>query len=89
LVGCIPNAPAPLTIEDGCVDPPRRRRLTLELETAQHPIAGILSDEGGIVRPFTGWIGLAQALEALLDPASDQALPTGSPGSVPQPPKSE
>jgi hypothetical protein len=81
-VGCIPHALAPLTIEDGCVDPPRRRRLTLELETAHHPIAGVLSDEGGIVRPFTGWIGLAQALETLLDLAPDQRLPTESPGSA-------
>jgi hypothetical protein len=64
------------------MDPPCRRRLTLELETAQRPIAGILSDEGGIVRPFTGWIGLAQALEALLDLAPDQPLPTESPDSV-------
>jgi hypothetical protein len=54
----------------------------LELETAQHPIAGVLSDEGGVVRPFTGWIGLAQALEALLDLASGQPLTTESPGSV-------
>jgi hypothetical protein len=44
------------------------RRLTIEVNGAQDPIAGQLIDERGASLPFSGWLGLASGLERLLGP---------------------
>jgi len=59
------------------------RTLTLLLDGAPSgPLAGTVVDEHGRRRPFEGWLGLAEALEAhLAVPAADAAtepLETGS-----------
>jgi hypothetical protein len=41
--------------------------VTLALDPAAEPIAGVARDEQGTERPFTGWLGLAKALELALD----------------------
>ena len=43
------------------------RTVTLEVDSFSNPIRGIARDELGVERPFTGWIGLASALEHTLD----------------------
>jgi hypothetical protein len=42
------------------------RRLSLEVRFDQTPIQGRLyAEEGQLVRPFTGWLGLLAAIEAI------------------------
>jgi len=50
---------------------PRRVTVTLELEASAEPIRGVARDADGAERPFTGWLGLARALELTLDEAVD------------------
>lgn len=59
-----------------------RRRLHLELEDSHgDSIAGRLSNEAGEATEFTGWIGLAGALEDALHgaPADDITAQGGEP----------
>jgi hypothetical protein len=58
----------------------RRRALSLELdETDGDSIAGRLADEAGVRTEFTGWIGLAAAI----DDALEGGLPVGGPVAEP------
>ena len=43
------------------------RRLVLELERTDDPIAGRVVDERGVSCVFIGWIGLGRALASLLN----------------------
>ena len=43
------------------------RTLTLEVDANSNPIQGIARDELGEERPFSGWVGLATALEHALE----------------------
>jgi hypothetical protein len=47
------------------------RRLELEIDRTADPIAGRVVDERGDFRPFVGWIGLGNALVALLERFND------------------
>jgi hypothetical protein len=47
------------------------RRLELEIDRTADPIAGRVVDEQGEMRPFVGWIGLGNALAALLERLTD------------------
>jgi hypothetical protein len=47
------------------------KRLVLEIDRAADPIAGRVVDERGKARAFVGWIGLGNALYALLDRFTD------------------
>lgn len=40
-------------------------RVSLELDLEARPIAGVLTDGDGMETRFTGWLGLASALEDL------------------------
>lgn len=42
------------------------RNLTLRIEECQESIRGSLGDEAGASREFSGWLGLARALETAL-----------------------
>jgi hypothetical protein len=42
------------------------RRLALDLDATTARLRGELRDEHGDARPFTGWLGLAAALEQTL-----------------------
>lgn len=44
----------------------KRRRLTLELDSAAEPITGRMREENGHSRAFAGWLGLAAALGSFL-----------------------
>ena len=44
--------------------------VTLELDPSAQPIRGVARDEHGAEHPFTGWLGLARALELTLDAAA-------------------
>jgi hypothetical protein len=44
------------------------RRLTLEIDSDADPISGRLSEHGGPSEEFVGWLGLARALERVLEP---------------------
>jgi len=52
---------------------PRRVTVTLELDASAEPIRGVARDTEGVERPFTGWLGLARALELTLDAAALEA----------------
>jgi hypothetical protein len=43
------------------------RTLTLEIEVDSDPISGRLTERGTSGRSFVGWLGLARALELVLD----------------------
>lgn len=45
---------------------PHTQTVTLEVDTTSDPIRGIARDERGGERPFSGWVGLATALELAL-----------------------
>ena len=49
------------------VDKRRTRMVTLEVDPTSDPIQGIARDERGAERPFSGWVGLAAALEHALE----------------------
>jgi hypothetical protein len=52
----------------------RVKRLVLELELGADPISGRIHDEHcGVVRPFTGWLGLIAAVQSLGVPESEAA----------------
>jgi hypothetical protein len=44
------------------------RCLTIELQGAEDPLVGQLTDEHGNTVEFRGWLGLASGLEQLLGP---------------------
>jgi hypothetical protein len=53
---------------------PERDKLTLEIDSGTSPLAGVLHDAHGVTHPFSGWVGLAAALEhalTKLDPADE------------------
>jgi hypothetical protein len=53
-----------------------RRRLALELDaTTPSQLRGELRDEHGDARAFTGWLGLAAALEQMLGEGARAAAP--------------
>ena len=45
----------------------RTRVLTLEIDADSDPVAGRLSEGGAPGREFVGWLGLARALELVLE----------------------
>ena len=45
---------------------PRSVVVTLELDPSAEPIRGVARDEDGTEHTFTGWLGLARALELTL-----------------------
>jgi hypothetical protein len=47
--------------------PVASRRLTLDLDATASQLHGELRDEHGDARAFSGWLGLAAALEQTLD----------------------
>lgn len=49
------------------VDKRRTRTVTLEVDPTSDPIQGIARDERGAERTFSGWVGLAAALEHALE----------------------
>ena len=61
--------------ETGAV--PAAVRLSLEVEPDSEPISGRLSDASGAERPFTGWLDLAAALEAMLSPGDPTSAQRG------------
>ncbi len=52
------------------------RTVTLEVDPTSDPIQGTMRDEHGAERSFSGWVGLATALEHALD-----LRPPPAPGS--------
>ena len=54
-------------------EPPRPVVVTLELDPTAEPIRGVARDEHGAEHPFTGWVGLARALELTLDAAVERS----------------
>lgn len=42
------------------------RNLTLRIDECEESIRGTLGDEAGASREFSGWLGLARALEGVL-----------------------
>jgi hypothetical protein len=60
----------------GAMTTRHRRSLTLEIEpdeTHRDSIAGRLSDEAGVRTEFTGWIGLAAAIDDALHAPAPRA----------------
>jgi hypothetical protein len=55
-----------------------QRTFTLKIDVDADPIAGAVADERGDANEFSGWLGLAKALEILL--RDEQAQPWGSEG---------
>ena len=56
--------------------------VTLEVDPASDPIQGIARDEHGAERAFSGWVGLAAALEHALEirvANPTDGLPGGNP----------
>jgi hypothetical protein len=56
-----------------------RRRLSLEIEPDSDPLVGALRDEHGESIAFSGWLGLANAIDRALrvaPAAADGAEPT-------------
>ncbi len=51
------------------------RTLTLEVDANSDPIQGIARDELGDERPFSGWVGLATALEHALERRVEEPAP--------------
>ena len=49
------------------------RTLTLQVDPAANPIAGAVRDERGTNRTFSGWIGLAAALEHAINAVPERA----------------
>jgi hypothetical protein len=50
-------------------EPPHPIFVTLELDPSAEPIRGLARGSEGTERPFTGWLGLARALEQTLEAA--------------------
>lgn len=44
-----------------------RRIFALEIDAGANPMTGRVGEEGIASEPFVGWLGLARALERLLD----------------------
>jgi hypothetical protein len=67
------TAPGPLDtgpVDDAqASDGARTRVLTLEIDSDSDPIAGRLSEAGAPGQQFVGWLGLARALELVLERA--------------------
>jgi hypothetical protein len=63
-------------VDDTCASrSPQTKVLTLEIDADTDPIAGRLSERGAPGQQFFGWLGLARALEHVLEPNK----PTPSP----------
>lgn len=58
-----------------------RRRVTLDIAVGD-PIEGRLQGEDGRARPFVGWIGLARALEEVLEQRPSVPAPAADPREV-------
>jgi len=63
---------------------PTTRVLTLRIEDPAAQIRGTVDDERGARREFSGWLGLARALELTLGPEqvaaeNEQGAPRGAP----------
>jgi hypothetical protein len=52
------------------------RKMTLEIEQGSDPISGRLADDRG-TQPFSGWLELAAALQAALDPPDGEDVRAG------------
>jgi hypothetical protein len=50
----------------------RQVTITLELRQAGDELDGRASDENGLDRSFSGWLGLLVTLDSLLDAAGDE-----------------
>jgi len=53
----------------------RTRSCRLEVDIDSDPIAGRLADDHGMQISFSGWLGLAAALERLVHSGEDGAVP--------------
>jgi hypothetical protein len=51
----------------------RAVKITLELRLAGDELDGRASDEDGLDRPFSGWLGLLVTLDSLLEAAPEAA----------------
>lgn len=60
------------------VDKRNTRTVTLEVDPTSDPIQGIARDERGAERSFSGWVGLAAALEHALELDSPPATWSGT-----------
>ena len=56
----------------GCMPEAALRTLTLQIDPAANPIVGAVRDERGTNRTFSGWIGLAAALEHAINAVPGQ-----------------
>jgi hypothetical protein len=50
----------------------RNLRARLDIDLGASPIEGVLTDDDGCETRFTGWLGLAAALEDLQDAAAHE-----------------
>jgi hypothetical protein len=48
--------------------------ITLEITVEDEELRGQALDDGGVVHPFAGWIGLITAIDALVEGGPDPAL---------------
>lgn len=48
-------------------------RLTLDLDTAADPVAGVLRDGNGHAVAFSGWMALARAIDLTLEAARGES----------------
>jgi len=46
---------------------PNFRRVTIDFDVGSDPIAGEIGESDGQTHPFSGWLGLAGALEHVLE----------------------
>jgi hypothetical protein len=62
----------------------QRTQLVLELDTGSTPMSGCLQDPHGRSVEFSGWLGLAAALEEVLRATNPLPSPW-EPGATPRP----
>lgn len=66
------------------MNPERRIVLHLEVDRDADPITGTLTHSGHLERPFTGWLGLSNAIESIRtgtdEPAERSVKTTGTEG---------
>jgi hypothetical protein len=67
----VPQAPAIAPLEACAMDSTAPIVLRLEIEPGPDPITGRIADETGRTREFAGWIGLARAIDEVLDMTID------------------
>ncbi len=56
---------------------PGHTRLTLDLDLAADPVAGVLTGRAAPAEPFVGWAGLTRAVELVLAAERGGATPSG------------